>query len=130
MPSPDQPVSLSIDWALARICIERFGPTAFALVVELAASASPGHGCAPVAKASMRALADRLGLGKDTVNRHLRKLITAGLIEPLHADTPFATSEYRLHLTDIGIARHRSTRAKRRPRPSPGTTQPPLPFTA
>lgn len=130
MPSPDQPVSLTIDWALARTCLERLGPTAFALVVELAATARPGGGHAPVAEASMRALADRLGFGKDTVNRHLRKLITAGLIEPLHADTPFATSEYRLHLADTGITRHRPTRAKRRSRQSDGTTQPSLPFTA
>jgi hypothetical protein len=57
----------------------RVGPTAWTVLTVLAVDADSTGG-APAARASVRSLANRLGLNKDTVARALARLWEAGLI--------------------------------------------------
>lgn len=138
MSSPDsgQHARLTIDWSTARELALQVGPTAFSLLLELTARAVTGDGPL-VADGSVRHLADTTGLGKDTVGRHLRHLVSAGVVERLDPMTQFARTKYVIHLTDTGITREPATRPTRRAvpksrpqRPASATTQPSLPFTA
>lgn len=135
-PSSPPPARLTIDWSVARDLARQVGPTAFSLFLELASRAVSDHGQL-TAEGSVRDLADTTGLGKDTVGRHLRHLVSAGVVERLDVTTQFARTEYRIHLTDTGITRARTARPTRRAVPKPRTqsptrapTQPSLPFTA
>ena len=138
MSSPNSPplACLTVDWSVARDIAVQVGPTAFSLLLELASRAVPDRGRL-VADGSVRHLADTTGLGKDTVGRHLRHLVSAGVVERLDPKTQFARTEYRVQLTDTGISRVSTTRTTRRAvpkartqRPASATAQASLPFTA
>ncbi len=78
----------------------RVGPTAWAVFEELALS-STGPRDACTASVSVRSLARRLGMSKDTVARALIRLRSAGLVSPQQARGTagtFAVGSYRLHL--------------------------------
>lgn len=76
----------------------QLGPTAWVVFEELLlASTGTGGGC--VASVSIRTLADRLGLAKDTIARALGRLRRAGLVTARQARTDtgvFATGCYVL----------------------------------
>jgi DNA-binding IclR family transcriptional regulator len=97
------------------------GPTAWTVFEELllVSTASAGERQASV---SVRSLATRLGLAKDTVARALARLRRAGLVTPIQSRTPagvFAAGRYQLTIPDsITIrASHPSTRTISRLRP-------------
>lgn len=75
------------------------GPTAWAVLEDLAADAHP-EGSRLVAHTNVRRLADNLGLSKDTTARSLRRLVGAALVtrveEPRAADGTFARAAYVL----------------------------------
>lgn len=74
------------------------GPLAWAALEALVTDASP-IGDVDVADTSVRQLADRLGVAKNTAHRALTALRLAGLIEPLQsrsASGQFASGSYRL----------------------------------
>jgi len=78
----------------------RVGPTAWAVFEELALS-SDGPLDACIASVSVRSLATRLGMSKDTVARALLRLRAAGLVSAQQARNgagTFAVGSYRLHL--------------------------------
>jgi DNA-binding transcriptional MocR family regulator len=80
----------------------RVGPTAWAVFEELALS-STGPRDACTASVSVRSLADRLGMSKDTVARALSRLRAAGLVSARQARGSagtFAVGSYRLHLPE------------------------------
>jgi hypothetical protein len=86
--------------------LQRHGPQALAVLHDLLVHAERRDG-AVVVQASNRDIADRLEfLSKDTVNRRLRQLVRAGVVEVLHRDrdTAFEPTTYVLHLADSGIA--------------------------
>ena len=57
-----------------------------------------------VASVSLRDMAARLGLSKDTVHRRLRDLRRAGVIEVTPPSPALLTAPiYRMHVTDVGI---------------------------
>lgn len=142
MPWPDPGLRhpLVIDWAATRNLCARIGPTALALVLELASTADQtGDGL--TAAGSVRDMAGRTGLGKDTVNRHLRRLESAGTLTRLPRSERSGPTRYRLHLQDTGITqsnenvrleRDQPTRSTKRPsqRKSHSSAHPTLPFTA
>lgn len=80
----------------------RVGPTAWAVFEELALS-SVGTRDACTASVSVRSLATRLGMSKDTVARAVRRLRGAGLVSAEQARSSagtFAVGSYRLHLPE------------------------------
>ena len=74
------------------------GPTAWVVFEELVlVSTGPGGAC--VASVSIRALAGRLGLAKDTIARAIARLRRAGLVTAHQSRTDtgvFATGSYTL----------------------------------
>jgi DNA-binding transcriptional ArsR family regulator len=108
----------------------RLGPTGWMVFEELLlASTGPTDACE--AEVSVRALAGRLGLAKDTVARALTRLRRAGLVTLSQSRTTtgvFATGRYRLHVPDsIAVTNHTTTpiaiasRSTARPRTSRAT---------
>ena len=88
----------------------RLGPTAWVVFEELLlASTGNRDGC--VASVSIRTLASRLGLAKDTVARALVRLRRAGLVTAHQSRTDagvFATGSYTLHLPAcVTVSDHR-----------------------
>jgi len=86
--------------------LQRHGAQAVAVVHDLLAHAER-RGGRLVVQTSMREIAERLEIvSKDTVNRRLRALIRAGVIEMLPRDDRdvFAPTTYVLHLDNSGIA--------------------------
>lgn len=86
--------------------LHRHGAQAVAVVHDLLAHAER-RGGRLVVRASMREIAERLEIvSKDTVNRRLRELIRAGVVEIERGDDdPFSATAYVLHLDDAGIRR-------------------------
>lgn len=90
----------------------RLDPAAWVVFEELLlASTGTGEGC--VASVSIRALADRLGLAKDTVARALGRLRRAGLVTARQARTDagvFTTGSYVLSVpASITVTDHHPT---------------------
>ncbi len=90
----------------------RLGPTAWVVFEELLlASTGNSGGC--VASVSIRTLAGRLGLAKDTVARALARLLRAGLVTARQSRTDtgvFATGLYTIHgPASIRVTDHRPT---------------------
>ncbi len=88
----------------------RLGPTAWVVFEELLlASTGNRDGCA--ASVSIRTLAGRLGLAKDTVARALARLRRAGLVtahQTRAGSGVFATGFYTLHVpTSVTVTDHR-----------------------
>jgi DNA-binding transcriptional ArsR family regulator len=105
----------------------RLGPTAWVVFEELLlTSAGPADACE--AEVSVRALAGRLGLAKDTIARALTRLRRAGLVtvsQSRGTTGVFATGTYRLHVPDaITLSDHTTaampiaSRSSARPRSS------------
>lgn len=104
----------------------RLDPTAWMVFEELLlASTNTGDGY--LASVSIRALADRLGLAKDTIARALSRLHRAGLANARQSRTDtgvFATGSYLLTVPpSITVTDHTPTsptrgRSARRPTPS------------
>ena len=104
----------------------RLDPAEWMVFEELLlASTRNGDGC--VASVSIRALADRLGLAKDTVARALGRLRRAGLVTARQSRTDagvFATGSYLLSVpASITVTDHPTTatttsRSTRRTEPS------------
>ncbi|MCB0966642.1 MAG: helix-turn-helix domain-containing protein [Ilumatobacter sp.] len=97
----------------------RLGPTGWVVFEELLlASTGNRDGC--VASVSIRTLAGRLGMAKDTVARALVRLRRAGLVTAHQSRTDsgvFATGSYTLHVPAcITVSDHR-TAASTTPRP-------------
>ena len=85
--------------------LRRHGAQAVAVVHDLLAHAERSGGRL-VVQTSMREIAERLEIvSKDTVNRRLRALIRAGVLEivPRDENEPFEPTTYILHLADSGI---------------------------
>jgi hypothetical protein len=85
--------------------LRHHGPDALAVLHDLLARAERGDGDL-VARASTRDIAARLEfLSKDSVNRRLRQLARAGVIEPVAPAPghPFTTPSYVIHLDGSGI---------------------------
>jgi hypothetical protein len=100
-------ITLTADTAQLRA---RLDPTAWVVFEELLlASTGTGDGC--VASVSIRTLAGRLGLAKDTVARALGRLRRTGLVtvsQPRTHGGAFAAGSYTLHVPDcIGLTDHR-----------------------
>lgn len=104
----------------------RLDPAAWMVFEELLL-ASTGTGDGRVASVSIRALADRLGLAKDTVARALGRLRRAGLVTARQSRTDagvFATGSYLLSVpASITVTDHTPTasapaRSTRRPNTS------------
>lgn len=90
----------------------RLDPAAWMVLEELLlASTSSPDGC--VASVSIRALADQLGLAKDTVARALSRLRRAGLVTARQSRTEagiFATGSYLLSVpASITVTDHTPT---------------------
>lgn len=102
----------------------RLDPAAWMVFEELLlASTGNGDGC--VASVSIRALADRLGLAKDTVARALGRLRRAGLVTARQSRTDagvFATGSYLLTvpasitITDHPMSASTTSRSAHRPK--------------
>jgi DNA-binding transcriptional MocR family regulator len=72
------------------------GSTAWAVLEEMM-QRSTGHGEHVIAQISIRSLASSLGLGKDTVNRAVRRLRDLGVIDAVQAESGvFEAGSYRL----------------------------------
>ncbi|MFT4659544.1 MAG: DNA-binding transcriptional MocR family regulator [Ilumatobacter sp.] len=74
------------------------GSTAWAVLEEMM-QRSTGHGEHVIAQISIRSLASSLGLGKDTVNRAVRRLRDLGVIDAVQARSEsgvFEAGSYRL----------------------------------
>ena len=109
----------------------RVGPTAWAVFEELVLS-SVGARDACTASVSVRSLASRLGMSKDTVARAVVRLRAAGLVSAHQARGSagtFAVGSYRLHLPesvaldDATTASSASSRTPGRARAAASTTQ-------
>jgi DNA-binding transcriptional ArsR family regulator len=90
----------------------RLGPTAWVVFEELRlASAGPTDACE--AEVSVRTLAARLGLAKDTIARALTRLRNAGLVSVSQSRATtgvFATGSYQLHVSDaVTVSDHTTT---------------------
>ena len=105
------------------------GPTAWTVFEELllASTATPTGQRASV---SVRSLAGRLGLAKDTVARALKRLRRAGLVTPVQSRTSagvFAAGSYLLTIPDsitIEAVPHPTRASTRSPsRPQPNVSQ-------
>lgn len=99
----------------------RVGPVAWCALEVLADRPTAGG----TVEASVRAIADELGVAKNTAQRALAALVRAGLVEAVQArgaDGRFAAGRYRLHLDDITTP---NTRTPATPRPrTPSTINP------
>ena len=87
--------------------LQRHGAQAVAVLHDLLAHAER-RGGRLVIQTSMRDIAERLEIvSKDTVNRRVRALIKAGVVELVPRDDTdaFAPTTYVLHLDDSGIRR-------------------------
>lgn len=83
--------------------LQHHGPDAIAVLHDLLAHAEARRG-EWVVRASVREIAGRLEfVSKDTVNRRLRQLIRAGVLEPVGDGDAFAPRTYRIHLHGSGI---------------------------
>lgn len=85
--------------------LRRHGAQAVVVLHDLLAHAER-RGDSVLVQTSMREIADRLGIiSKDTVNRRLRALIRAGVVEivPRDDSDPFTPTTYILHLDHSGI---------------------------
>lgn len=105
--STERRITLTADTAELR---RRLGPTAWVVLEELLfASTRTRDG--RVAPVSIRTLAARLGLAKDTVARALGRLRRAGLVTAYQSRTDsgvFATGSYTLHVSaSIKVTDHR-----------------------
>ena len=105
--STERRITLTADTTELR---RRLGPSGWAVFEELLlVSTGTGEGC--VASVSIRALAGRLGLAKDTVARALSRLRRAGLVTASQSRTGtgvFATGSYRVHVpASITVTDHR-----------------------
>jgi DNA-binding transcriptional ArsR family regulator len=105
--STDRRITLTADSAELR---RRLGPTAWVVFEELIfASTRTRDG--RVASVSIRTLAARLGLAKDTVARALNRLRRAGLVTASQSRTDsgvFASGSYTLHVpASITVTDHR-----------------------
>ena len=132
---PDTDRRLELDSASLELR-QQLGPTAWMVLEELLlASTGPADACQ--AEVSIRALATRLGLAKDTIARALMRLRHVGLVTASQSRATtgvFATGSYRLHVPDsITLTDHstiptaiasrsssqsRTTRAMRSSRPT------------
>ena len=90
----------------------RLGPTAWVVFEELVLASSRTRD-GRVASVSIRTLAGRLGLAKDTVARALNRLRRAGLVTAYQSRTNsgvFATGSYTVHVpASITVTDHRPT---------------------
>ena len=103
----------------------RLDPAAWVVFEELLlASTGTGEGC--VASVSIRTLADRLGLAKDTVARALGRLRRAGLVTARQARTDagvFTTGSYVLTVpASITVTDHPTTSSTSRSSTSHSST--------
>ena len=92
----------------------RVGPVAWCALEVLADRPTAGG----VVEASVRAVADELGVAKNTAHRAIAALGRAGLVEAVQArgaDGRFAAGRYRLHLD------HLTPTSTPRPRTRPST---------
>jgi len=115
--STERRITLTADTAEVR---RRLGPTGWVVFEELLlVSTGTGGGC--VASVSIRTLAGRLGLAKDTVARALARLRRAGLVTASQSRTDtgvFATGSYILHVpASITVTDHRPTASTTTARP-------------
>lgn len=98
---PDTHRSLALDESSLELR-RQLGPTAWMVLEELLlASTGPADACD--AEVSVRALAARLGLAKDTIARALTRLRHVGLVTALQSRTTtgvFAAGSYRLNVPD------------------------------
>jgi hypothetical protein len=113
--------------AAAEVVRRSVGPLAWCALEVLATSPSTGDGGARVVRSSVCELATRLGVSKNTANRALKTLRSAGLLE--HDQTRgvagrFDGSSYRLTVSQDVIARsafnHAGPARPTRRRPSSG----------
>lgn len=92
----------------------QLGPTAWMVFEELLLASAGSVGSCD-AEVSVRALAARLGLAKDTIARALKRLRHLGLVTASQSRTTsgvFATGRYRLHVPDsITLTDHSTTPA-------------------
>jgi DNA-binding transcriptional ArsR family regulator len=84
--------------------LRHHGPQALAVLHDLLAAAQPRNG-GWIVQTSNRDVARRLEfLSKDTVNRRLRQLLRAGVVEILERDpVAFQAPTYRINLLGSGI---------------------------
>lgn len=98
----------------------RLGPSAWVVFEELLL-VSTGNRDGRVASVSIRTLAGRLGLAKDTVARALARLRRAGLVTASQSRTGtgvFATGCYVMHVpASITVTDHRPTASTTPPAP-------------
>jgi DNA-binding transcriptional ArsR family regulator len=115
--STERRIALTADSTELR---RRLGPTAWVVFEELLL-VSTGTGDGRVASVSIRTLAGRLGLAKDTVARALARLRRAGLVTASQSRTDtgaFATGSYILHIpASITLVDHGPTASTTTPRP-------------
>ena len=115
--STERRITLTADTEELR---RRLGPTGWVVFEELLlVSTGTGGGC--VASVSIRTLAGRLGLAKDTVARALARLRRAGLVTAHQSRTDtgvFATGSYTVHVpASITVTDHRPAASATTPRP-------------
>ena len=132
-PRPPEPGAVALG-PRATAVRRAVGPIAWAVLECLAESREEVAG-ETVSHASVRGIADALGLAKDTVARALRRIADAGLVAYVASrseDGRFAASHYRLSFpTDLFLdppnatAANEPTRPARPTRPTrpPATTQ-------
>jgi DNA-binding transcriptional MocR family regulator len=93
------------------------------VVLEEMTQRSTGDGDHVVAQVSVRSLASSLGLGKDTVNRAVRRLRELGVIHAEQARSDngtFQTGAYRIDVPAVCLTVVTSTTTNaRRPHPTP-----------
>jgi hypothetical protein len=96
------------------------GPLAWCALEHLVATSTTGPGGLTV-DAPVRALADELGVAKNTAHRALAALTRAGVVEPERrrgAGGAFEPSHYRLHLSPDVLDVTPAPKTRRAPRPS------------
>jgi hypothetical protein len=97
------------------------GPLAWCALEHLVATSTTGPAGRTV-EAAVRALADELGVAKNTAHRALAALTRAGVVEPEHrrgAGGAFEPSRYHLHLSPDVIDVTPAPKTRRATRPSP-----------
>ena len=100
----------------------RVGPVAWCALEVLADRPTAGG----LVEASVRAVADELGVAKNTAHRAIAALGRAGLVEAVQArgaDGRFASGRYRLHLDDLTTRTIPTSTSRPRPR-TPSTINP------
>ncbi|MBW3651608.1 MAG: MarR family transcriptional regulator [Actinobacteria bacterium] len=119
-PGPPTTGAAMVGTARARELRRLVGPTAWAVLEDLAADARPEVDRL-VAYTNVRRLADNLGLSKDTAARSLRRLLTAGLItrveEPRGENGTFGRATYVLEVRAVEVLGQAD--AGRPPAPAP-----------